>query len=67
MQALIAGEKSLSSAATISRYRLGSSANVNRARKSLIEKEILDDSSGARELSFQDPIYRYWLEYIYFQ
>ena len=65
LRALIDNETSLFSAATISKYRLGSSANVTRARKSLIEKDILDDKAG--KISFQDPMYRYWLEDVYFK
>lgn len=59
LRALIAGEKALSSAEVISKYRLVSSANVNRSRKALIEKEILDNNAGV--ISFQDPIYQHWL------
>jgi hypothetical protein len=64
MRAMIAGETALSSAAVMSKYRLGTSANVTRARRSLIEKDILDDRAGT--LSFQDPMYSYWLADSYF-
>ncbi len=64
LRAIIAGRKALSSAETMSQYRLGSSANVTRSRRSLIEKDILDDKAG--ELSFQDPMYRHWLKRSYF-
>ena len=64
LRAIIAGQKALSSAEVMSKYRLGSSANVSRSRRSLIEKDILDDKAG--NLSFQDPMYRYWLEKSYF-
>ncbi len=63
LRAIIAGEKALSSAGVMSKYRLGSSSNVTRSRRSLIEKDILDDKAGI--LSFQDPMYRYWLENSY--
>lgn len=64
LRALIAGETALSSQEVLSKYRLISSANVNRSRKSLVEKEILDINSGA--ISFQDPMYRSWLESEFF-
>ncbi len=64
LRAIIAGERALSSAEVLSKYRLGSSANVTRSRKSLIEKDILDDKAGI--LSFQDPMYRHWLDESYF-
>lgn len=64
LKALIAGETSLSSARVISKYRLTSSAVVSRSRKALIEKDILDNK--ANKISFQDPIYCYWLTNNYF-
>jgi hypothetical protein len=64
LRALIAGETALSSQEVLSKYRLISSANVNRSRKSLVEKEILDINAGA--ISFQDPMYRSWLETKFF-
>jgi hypothetical protein len=64
LRAVIAGETALSSAEVLSKYRLGASANVTRSRKSLIEKDILDDKAGI--LTFQDPMYRYWLDNSYF-
>lgn len=64
LKAMIAGETSLSSSEVMSKYRLGSSGNVTRSRKSLIEKDILDNK--ANKVSFQDPMYYYWLKYQYF-
>jgi len=64
LKAMIAGESAMSSAGTIAKYRLGSSANITRSRKSLIEKDILDNRAG--KLSFQDPMYSSWLEHSYF-
>ena len=65
LRAIIENAPSLSSGKTIAKYRLTSSANVTRSRKSLIQKDILDDNS--RKLTFQDPMYRYWLQYEYFK
>ena len=64
LKAIIEGEKALSSADVISKYRLGSSSNVNRSRQSLIEKDILDSQPGS--LTFQDPLYRFWLREYFF-
>jgi AAA+ ATPase superfamily predicted ATPase len=64
LKALVAGETALSSAEVIEKYHLASSANVTRSRKSLIDKEILDNNAGM--VSFQDPIFRYWLENYFF-
>jgi AAA+ ATPase superfamily predicted ATPase len=64
LKALVAGETALSSAEVIEKYHLASSANVTRSRKSLIDKEILDNNAGM--VSFQDPIFRYWLEKYFF-
>jgi hypothetical protein len=64
MKALIAGEKSISSAATMHRYQITSTASIARSRAALIKNDILD--SQARKLSFQDPIYAYWLKHYYF-
>lgn len=65
LKAMIAGETALSSVETIKKYRLGTSANITRARKSLIQKDILDDKAG--EIEFQDPMYRFWMKHTYFQ
>lgn len=64
LRAMVAGESAMSSAEVISKYRLVSSANVTRSRKSLIGKDILDNK--ANKISFQDPMYHYWLANSYF-
>ena len=38
--------------------------SVSRSKKSLVEKDILDINAGA--ISFQDPIYAWWLRHCYF-
>lgn len=63
LKALILGEQQLSSQVTLKKYGMGTSGNVNRIKKSLIEKDILD--TGDSNLVFQDPIYRYWLRHRY--
>jgi hypothetical protein len=64
LKAIIDGVKELSSAATIKNYHLGSSANVSRIKRALIQKEIIDDHKGAIQLL--DPVYALWLNRYYF-
>ena len=64
LRAIIAGEKQLSAQQTLLQYRLGTSANVVRVKRGLIESEVLDDSNG--ELTFLDPMFHHRLEFILF-
>lgn len=65
LHALIAGEKSITSAETMYRYHISSATAASRSLKTLIKKDILDSTS--REISFQDPIFEYWLRHDYYQ
>ena len=64
LKALIAGETAITSTEVMYRYRISSPTAVARSRKTLIEKDILDNKAGV--VSFQDPIYAYWLKHSYF-
>lgn len=64
LRMLIDGEIRHSTGENIGRYRLGSSANVIRIRKSLIEKEIIDDQPDG--FIILDPVYSCWLKKYYF-
>lgn len=64
LHAMVAGEKELSSKKVIDAYDLKSSTNVSRARKALVEKDILDDFG--KEYTFEDPLYEYWLRTVWF-
>lgn len=64
LKALIAGETAITSTEVMHRYRISSPTAVSRSRKALVEKDILDYKAGA--VSFQDPIYAYWLKHSYF-
>jgi len=55
----------LSSKDVIQTYQLGSSANVQQAKKALINKEVLDSMGG--KLEFLDPLYAAWLKRYYFE
>lgn len=65
LHALIAGEKSITSAETMYRYHISSATAASRSLRTLIKKDILDSTSG--EISFQDPIFEYWLRHDYYQ
>ena len=64
LRAMSADEKKLTSKAVMDRYNLASPTMISRARKALLEKDILDNVAGT--YSFQDPIYAYWLKKQYF-
>jgi len=64
LKAMLAGETQFSAQTTLLQYKLGTSANVLRLRKSLEKREIIDIVGNT--ISFQDPIYRYWLKKYYF-
>ena len=64
LKALIAGEKAISSTEVMHRYQISSTTSISRSKAALIKNDILDNKAG--EISFQDPIYAYWLKTEYF-
>jgi hypothetical protein len=64
LKALTDSIDQLSSQKTILEYRLGTSANVVKIKKTLINKEIIDFQG--KEISFLDPLYKFWLKEYYF-
>ena len=64
LKALIAGEKAISSTEVMHRYQISSTTSISRSKAALIKNDILDNKAG--EISFQDPIYAYWLKSEYF-
>mgnify|MGYP003514002108 FL=1 len=64
LKALLAREKSISSTETMHRYKISSPTSIARSKASLIKNDILDNKAG--EMSFQDPIYAYWLKTVFF-
>ena len=64
LKALIAGEKAISSTNVMHRYKISSTTSIARSKAALIKNDILDNKAG--EISFQDPIYAYWLKTEYF-
>lgn len=64
LKALIAGEKAITSTEVMHRYGISSPTSVARSKVALVKNDILDNRAG--EMSFQDPIYAYWLKTHYF-
>lgn len=64
LKALIAGEKSITSTEVMYRYGISSPTSVARSKVALVKNDILDNKAG--KMSFQDPIYAYWLKTQYF-
>lgn len=65
MKALLDGVQKFSSKDTMDDYKLGSSANVNRIKKALENKEIVDIQTG--NIMVLDPMYKSWLKTYYFK
>lgn len=65
LKALVANESSITSAETMYKYHISSATAASRSLKTLIKRDILDNRSG--EVSFQDPIFAYWLKNRYFR
>ncbi len=65
LKAVINNVEQLSSKATIQKYRLGTSANVLKVKKALVNKEIIDIQNNT--VTFLDPLYRYWLKVYFFK
>ena len=64
LKALIAGEKAISSTEVMHRYQISSTTSISRSKAALIKNDVLDNKAG--EISFQDPIYAYWLKTEFF-
>lgn len=63
LKALCENVQQLSAAETLRKYGLGTSANVNRIKQSLVNKEIIDITSNGVE--FLDPLFKLWFSSIY--
>lgn len=64
LHAVVAGEKSITSAETMYKYRISSATSASRSFKALVKKDIIDNIGGT--VSFQDPLFAFWLKYCYF-
>lgn len=65
LKAILKGEKQLSSQRVLKTYHLGTSANILKAKKSLIKKEIIENIGNS--ITFLDPMYKQWLTKHYFK
>lgn len=64
LKALIAVEKTISSTELMHRYQIASTTSISCSKVALIKNDILENKAG--EISFQNPIYAYWLKSEYF-
>lgn len=64
LHALIDNIEQLSAQSTLNRYSLGTSANVQRYKAALGNKEIIDVQAG--RIEFLDPLFKLWLKRVYF-
>ena len=65
LKAIIDDVKMFSAKETLEKYQLGTSANINRIKKALTGKEIIDIQGGTIEIL--DPIFAIWLNAYYFR
>lgn len=59
LQAVANGETSFTSQEVLTRYRLGSSANVKNIKNALEKKELIDILPNS--ITLQDPVFKHWL------
>lgn len=64
LKAMCDGVKQFSAQEIITKYKLGSSANVIRIKDALENKEIIDTLN--KEITFLDPLFKRWLKQYYF-
>lgn len=61
LKAISAGVNTrLSSTENIQKYQLGTSANVLKIKKALVQKELIDDN--IQRIEFLDPVYELWFK-----
>ena len=65
LKAVLSGETLFQSQNVLKRYKLGTSANIKRIQKTLMNKEIIDIS--AKKVEILDPIFKLWLREDYFK
>jgi hypothetical protein len=65
LELLLNGSLPINSNENIKKYRLNSSANISKAQKALLDKQIIRKFSNKFE--FIDPIYGVWLQKFYFK
>ena len=63
LQAIAHGERNFSSREVLSKYQLGTSANIKNLRKAMQDKDLIDVMPNSIQL--QDPLFAYWLTHKY--
>lgn len=63
LKAILSGATQISAKKTLEEYHLGTSANVNKNKQALINKDILDQTENGFELL--DPVFELWFRKIY--
>lgn len=62
--AIADGVVNFSSKETLTKYKLGTSANIKNLKKATLEKDLIDILPG-NTVEMQDPVFEYWLKNIY--
>ena len=63
LQAIAQGERNFSSREVLTKYQLGTSANIKNLRKAMQDKDLIDVMPNSIQL--QDPLFAYWLTHEY--
>lgn len=63
LKAIANGERNFSSREVLTKYQLGTSANIKNLRKAMLDKNLIDVTPETTVL--QDPIFSYWLREVY--
>lgn len=64
LMAIADGMFNFSSKEVLTKYQLGTSANIKNLRKAALEKDLIDILPG-NLIEIQDPIFEYWIKNIY--
>lgn len=60
LQAVAYGEKNFSSREVLTKYQLGTSANIKNLKKAMQDKDLIDVLPDV--ITLQDPVFAYWLK-----
>ena len=58
------GVPNFSSKEVLTKYKLGTSANIKKLRKATLKKDLIDVLPG-NVIEIQGPAFEYWLKYVY--
>ncbi|MDO4368056.1 MAG: hypothetical protein Q4C26_05100 [Bacteroidales bacterium] len=67
LKAILEGVTKFSSADILDKYKLNSSANVNRLKEALTKKEIITFEPNCKEAVFLDPLMKLWFKRYFFE